>query len=356
MLKIKKITKIISLTTFLIIVELIALAIFSPVIAPNFISNNHFPLTKEKETKKINFLFFGDLMLDRYVGDIIKQNDINWLLEKIVGEEKRFFQEIDLIGANLEGAVTDNGAHYPPEMSYDFAFAPKLIQELKNYGFNYFTIANNHITDQGATGLAETRDNLDNLNINYSGCPDKQVDNCSFKIIKPQNQRIGLLAYSMVYGTLDEDKLIEQIKNIKNQTDLIIVNMHWGVEYEYQHNLTQEQLAHKIIEAGADIIIGHHPHVVQDIEIYKNKPIFYSLGNFIFDQYFSPATQTGLAVGLIWQDNKIQINLFPHSSQNSQVKLIVGEEKKEFLSWLSDISKIPPNLKENFKNGKIELN
>src|SRR3989338_2569471 len=98
------------------------------------------------ETKKMRMLFFGDMMLDRNVGAQIKKNSLHYIFEEL--EKSGLFNGFDLIGANLEGAVTDNGEHYAPANAYDFAFNPILISELKRYNFDFFTLANNHFTDR----------------------------------------------------------------------------------------------------------------------------------------------------------------------------------------------------------------
>ena len=301
----------------------------------------------------IKFLFFGDIMLDRHVKDKINQNGFNYLLEKLAGGEKRFFQGADVIGANLEGAVTAGGKHYPPEISIDFAFNPDDVAQLKNYGFNFFNIANNHILDQGQTGLLETQKNLEGLGFQYVGCPDRQIGECSIKILDIKDIKVALLSYSMVYGTLDENKVAEQIKAAKQETDLVVVFMHWGVEYEQEARSNQVALAHKMIDAGADVIIGSHPHVVQEMEIYNNKPIFYSLGNFIFDQYFSRETQEGMAVGLTVDNGKMEVTLLPFKSKASQVELMSGQDKERFLAWLAEESKVNEEDREQIKQGSI---
>ncbi|MFA5318560.1 MAG: CapA family protein [Patescibacteria group bacterium] len=314
------------------------------------------PDESELKNRPINFLFFGDIMLGRHVKEVMDKNGgVDYLLTKIAGEEKRFFQGIDIIMANLEGAVTNNGAHYAPEISIDFAFNPEDVKQLKNYGFNFFGISNNHALDQNWRGFAETQENLKNSGFDFVGCPDKTVGECSIKIKEINGIKIGMLAYSMVYGVLDEEKMLAQIKDLKMQSDLVIVNMHWGVEYESQTRSNIKELAHNIIDAGADAIIGHHPHVVQNIEIYNGKPIFYSLGNFIFDQYFSQETQEGLAVGATWQDNKMQIDLFPFYSEKSQPALMIDERKQKFLQWLANISDVSEEYKEQIESGKINF-
>lgn len=342
----------------------------------------------EPSRREIKFLFFGDMMLDRNVGEKIKKNGLDYLFEELPFEDSEIadpnstnlpaqagrvstttaptitrhslFQGIDLIGCNLEGAVTNNGAHYAPNNAYDFAFPPDLINGLKNYKFNFFNLANNHFSDQGKTGMEETTINLNKLGFNYNGCADAKVDDCSSKIIEIAGKKIGMAGFSMVYNNLDEEKVKKTITDLASSTDFVIVNMHWGVEYQHQFNKQQQNIAHKIIDAGADIIIGHHPHVVQGMEIYdseratandahpndKKGLIFYSLGNFIFDQYFSPDTQEGLAAGINITDEKIDIFLYPLKSEKSRPRLMAGEEKENFFEKFISWSKIS----EEYKN------
>lgn len=315
----------------------------------------YFSNGEPKESSILNFLFFGDMMLDRSVGTRIQENGLDYLFEKLAGEENRFFQGIDLVGCNLEGAVTNDGTHYAPQMAYDFAFHPDLINRLKKYNFNFFTTANNHLTDQGKQGVNETMENLDEMDFYHSGCVDGGIDDCSSKVVEISGKKIGMAGFSTVYTTLNKEKLKTEIKNLADSTDLVIVNIHWGVEYTNHFNKTQQDLAHILIDAGADIIIGHHPHVVQGIEIYKNKPIFYSLGNFIFDQYFSKETQEGFAVGINIENEKISMFLYPFKSNLSQPDLMSGNEKEKFLKDLADWSEVGEEYIEEIKKGEMEL-
>ncbi len=127
-----------------------------------------------------------------------------------------------------------------------------------------------------------------------------------------------MAGFSQVYGLLDADKMLETVRDLASSSDYVVVNIHWGIEYQSKHGQIQQDLAHKLVDAGADAIIGHHPHVVQGSEVYKGKPIFYSLGNFIFDQYFSVETQRGLAVGLSFSENSIEAWTFLLGLEGSQ--------------------------------------
>jgi len=275
----------------------------------------------------VNLLFFGDLMLDRHIGEKLSGRHLDYLLGDLASSTPEFFVGYDLIGANLEGAVTRGGIHYPPVMSYDFAFTPERVEELKKYGFNFFNIANNHITDQGGRGLTETREELTKLGLDYSGTSDATIDENSIRIIERSGQKIALIGLSMVYHDFDLLTAAALIKEAQKNADLVIINIHWGTEYQHQFNKQQQTIGRALVAAGADIIVGHHPHVVQGLEIYQGKPIFYSLGNFIFDQYFSPDTQQGLAVGLKLTDDKISITLFPLQAQAAIINLMVGSAK-----------------------------
>lgn len=299
----------------------------------------------ESPNLPLRMLFFGDLMLDRHVGEKINKYGLDHLLGKL--NEDSFTKNYDLVGANLEGATTNNGEHYLPHNAYDFAFSPSLISELKKYNFNFFALANNHLSDQGKKGIDETYKNLSDIQFNYVGCSDAYLsssteiieakfgndfpilnsNNCSDIILEMKNHKVGFLSLSLVYHDIDSEKIIERIKALKEKSDLVIVNIHFGLEYQAKANQKQEQLAHSMIDNGADVIIGHHPHVIQNYEVYKGKPIFYSLGNFIFDQYFSAETQEGLAIALDidWENNleknepKIDFVVYKIRTKGSQI-------------------------------------
>ncbi|MFA5126380.1 MAG: AmmeMemoRadiSam system protein B [Patescibacteria group bacterium] len=322
-------------------------------------SHQFFYFTKgePKKTKVIDFLFFGDIMLDRNVGAKIAKSGVAPLFDQLAGEEKRFFMGPDIISANLEGAVTNGGEHYAPVASNDFAFSPEIVGELKKYNFNFFNIAQNHLTDQGAKGVKETLENLQALGFDFSGCSDAEVGECSSKIVDIDGSKIAMIGLSMVYHHFDLELAKKIISDLKKQSDLVVVNIHWGVEYDHEYNTTQQTIAHAIVDSGADIIIGHHPHVVQGLEIYNNKPIFYSLGNFIFDQYFSADTQTGLALGVSvdLKNRSENIYLLPIESQASQVRLMTEQNKINFFKKMVSWSKAADKYQNMILSGKISL-
>lgn len=321
--------------------------------------NNSIQIDNKSEVKSgstpLNLLFFGDLMLDRHIGEKLAGRHLDYLLGNLASSTPNFFGGYDLISANLEGAVTVEGAHYSPTMIYDFAFKPERVGELKKYGFNFFNLANNHIFDQGERGLAETRKELDNLGLDYSGASDATINEKSVKIIERSGKKIALVGLSMVYRDFDLAAAAKLISETRKISDWVIVNIHWGTEYQHQFNKHQQNIGHTLIDAGADFIIGHHPHVVQGLEIYKGKPIFYSLGNFVFDQYFSSDTQQGLAVDLKLTDDKISVTLFPLQAKSAVVSLMTDPDKNAFLLKYAAWSEGDKEFKANLESQLIEI-
>lgn len=302
----------------------------------------------------LRFYFFGDLMLDRHVGERLTGKPLSYLLSGLDGENK-FWSGADIVGANLEGAVTNQGAHYAPQNAYDFAFTPERMAELQTYDFNYFNSANNHFTDQGQIGVMETRKNLDTLGVYHSGAPDALIDASSEQDIEISGRKIALIGLSMVYQDFDLQQAVEMISSARLKSDLVIVNIHWGAEYEHQFNKHQQTVGHALIGAGADAIIGHHPHVVQGLEIYQGKPIFYSLGNFIFDQYFSADTQEGLSIGLDFSEASTTVFLYPLKSEKSAPRLMNEEEKTKFWEKFVSWSQLNSAQTAEVKSGRLNL-
>ena len=306
---------------------------------------NFLPLENDfLKTKTI--IFVGDIMLDRAVERMMKKNSFLYPFEKI----SQFLKGIDVVFGNLEGPIVEN----PPNFSDDslqFAFCPETIEGLKFANFNILSLANNHTLNMRQDGLKQTREFLKKENINFVGDPLR----CSDEFLY-QKDKIIFLAFNKTFASnCPDEEIIKTIKSVKKQNpeNFLIVSIHWGNEYQIKSSVCQQKLARKIIGAGADLIIGHHPHVVQEIEIYNNKLIFYSLGNFVFDQYFSKQTQQGLAVGLEIYPNKNIYKLFPIQSKLSQPFLMEQKQAKKFLEKLSERSN--HDLAEEIKGGVIEI-
>ena len=298
-------------------------------------------------SKTASILFFGDMMLDRNVAVRIKEHGADWLFSALAGEENRFFYGMDDIHVNLEGPFAN--FRRQTSKSIAFRFDPALIPTLKKYNFSIFDLANNHTLDMGKTGFQESKDNLTKANLTFYG-DGYGISDDALTIKQIGDFKIAFIGLNDTFYPLPTDKIINLIKQAKKTSEFAIVSIHWGEEYKFlKSNKRQQKLARDMVDAGADIIIGHHPHVVQEMEIYHNKPIFYSLGNFIFDQYFSTETQQGLAVGLVMHESGEQsVYVFPLQSVQSQVKLMSGEPLNSFFAQFIDRSRFNNHNFENF--------
>ncbi len=248
--------------------------------------------------------FAGDTMLDRGVkGNVVKNfnGDYSKLFENV-----DIFKNDDVSFVNLEGPVSNIGHNVGS--IYSFRMPVETIPTLKNTGVDIVSFANNHVGDYTGLAFKDTMDRLRNNDIAWTGAGYNYDDAKTVRIITVNDIKIGYIGFSDVGpnwmkateknpGILlaNDPKIKEIISTAKSQTDFLVVSFHWGEEYK-EYNNRQEYLAKTVIDSGADLVIGHHPHVAQDIEYYKEKPIIYSLGNFMFDQYFSPETMSGLVV------------------------------------------------------------
>lgn len=302
---------------------------------------------------RVDLLFVGDLMLDRYVKEKMGKAGPSYSLAGLAKEG--FFSGHDIVSANLEGAVTDLGEHYPPTNKYDFAFDPYDVAALNEYYFNYFSIANNHIADQGKRGMEETAKNLSQLGYLFSGCTEGQVSSCSATSTIVNGRRIALLSFAAVYRSLPEASLVAAISRADEESDLVVVNVHWGVEYEHQALGRQRDLAAKMAEAGADLIIGHHPHVVQGLEMIGDTPVAYSLGNFIFDQTDKVDTQEELAVAASLIGDRLELKLIPLVSEKMKIRTMDASEREAFLKRLAGWSFGDEGFKKGIEDGSLTV-
>ncbi len=310
-------------------------------------NNNQRNMIK-KEGLKI--LFFGDLMLDRYNRTLMNKNGAEYFTQKI----KELFAEPDLVVVNLEGPVTNNesvssGKGKDDPNHFRFTFDQEQTKQFLNLNrIKIVNIGNNHILNFNNDGLEQTKEFLEKNSIDYFGDPFDPEK--TFLIKKIKGQKIALVNYSRFSGpkVMEVEKIIQKLDK---EVDLVIVYAHWGLEYKLVNSKAQKNKAHRFIEAGADLIIGSHPHVVQPIEVYKDKVIFYSLGNFVFDQYFSEEVRSVLGVEIDIKKNKdkekgIDLKLIPLEMQKTgQLEFMSDKKKRDFLQFLREESILSDELK-----------
>jgi poly-gamma-glutamate synthesis protein (capsule biosynthesis protein) len=257
----------------------------------------NFPLWKQRR-EDFKIAFTGDVMLGRYVEELMNSNGLNYPFEK-VGERLNLYDEVVI---NLEGPVLKNALHTKtPDFSTNFSFKEDVLNVFAENNIGIVNLANNHTFDRGEERFQEMVEILNERDIDWFGHPWKYDEEYVHTILA-EGVDINLIGFQQATNyEFDINKMKSTVEAVKNDNPLAlnIVNFHFGPEYKpYSANIQQE-IARGAVDAGADMVIGHHPHVVQEMEVYKEKPIFYSLGNFVFDQYFSTETQEGLVVELV---------------------------------------------------------
>ena len=286
-------------------------------------------------------------MLARGVREKIDQNGFDYLL----GNIKEAFKGVDYIIGNLEGPIVKD-APTVPHNSLSFSFNNDVVNFLKKYKFNILSLANNHTNNyQGKIGFDSTVSFLKEAGIDPIGHYTKCDISYGYN-----NDNNYFLAFNLTFGDNGCSGIVlKEIEKIKkeNLKSFVILYPHWGEEYKLTSNSFQQKLAHKFIDSGADLIIGTHPHVIQEIELYKNKLIFYSLGNLIFDQYFSKETQEGLMVGLGKENTKSVYYIIPLKGVRSAISFFNNKESELFLIDLAKRSS--KELTIMIKGGKIEI-
>ncbi|MDP3962470.1 MAG: CapA family protein [bacterium] len=254
---------------------------------------------------KVSILIVGDIMLDRNV-----RNKINAMgFDAFFAGVRDLISEADIAVGNLEGPFTtyESITASLKNKALQFTFDPALAPELSALGFDILGLANNHTLNFGVKGLNMTREYIRDAGMLYYGDPDNREE---ISVVAEKNGiKFGLIGFHE-FSYINFDNVMAEIERLRPEVDVLIVTPHWGPEYESVPTEKMKTRAHEFIDRGADAVIGTHPHVVGSVEDYHNKKIFYSLGNFAFDQYFSEETSTGLYVIMEVEkrENKIVTN------------------------------------------------
>lgn len=264
--------------------------------------------------------FVGDIMLDRGVeAKIIKHGggDFGFPFELIRDELKNY----DLLFGNLEGTISDRGTD--TGSLYSFHMDVKAAPALKEAGFSVLSLANNHMSDWGKAALEDTLYRLKGQGILYSGGGFYDEDAYDPAVaILADGTSVAFVSFSQFHGyfeanekkagiaMLSSENVSRSIKKAKEMADIVIASFHYGDEYAKLPNDFQKKISRLAIDEGADLVVGHHPHVIQPVERYGDGWIAYSLGNFIFDQYFSEETmEGGFLEAIVWNGEIANVNL-----------------------------------------------
>lgn len=264
-------------------------------------------LWQKTRPDEITISLTGDIMLSRGVQRYLEEYGYDYPYEDV----SELFLQDDLTIGNLECPITDNGNNANKAKRFLFKADKDNAAALKRAGFDCLNLANNHTMDYMSSGLHDTMACLDEQGLAYVGASENAALKKPY-IFEKHGIRVGVLAYSALpaegyffnkdkptiqyISTMDFSGMEEDIAAA--ECDFLIIYFHWGIEYQPYKSDTQELIAKKAIDSGADFVVGAHPHVLQEPELYKDKYIYYSLGNFIFDKQIPPGTDETMILQL----------------------------------------------------------
>ncbi|MEE3953911.1 CapA family protein [Peribacillus frigoritolerans] len=280
-----------------------------------------------KSDQPLTMTMVGDVMMGRYVEEVTEKHGYEYLYRYM----KPYFANSDYVSGNYEHTALKEevskykGADTPIHLNSNTSG----VEAVKEAGFSVVSLANNHMMDYEEQGLLDTIDEFKSADMHYVGVGSNTAEaKNSIDYADVNGVHVATLGFTDVYGkdavskndkagllNSNPDLLFEMIGKARDakqgNADLVVVNMHWGQEYSTSTTDRQKDLAKAIIDAGADIIIGHHPHVLQSFDVYKDGIIFYSLGNFIFDQGWTRTKDSAMVQYHLANDGKATIDVVP---------------------------------------------
>jgi poly-gamma-glutamate capsule biosynthesis protein CapA/YwtB (metallophosphatase superfamily) len=302
----------------------------------------------------------GDVMLGGTATPQLRQFGYDYPFEYV----RPLLHQAQIVFGNLEGPLTDRGTPVPHKQ-YVFRSPPeKVAPALARAGFNVMSLANNHSMDYGVAGLADTRAALQGNGIAPVGAGNDLAEARAPVYMKAGGATVAFLAYSLTFpeefwaapgrpGTAfgHEAAVRADVAAARRKADVVIVSFHWGQEGATELRDYQVQLAHAAIEAGAAVVLGHHPHVLQAVEHYQGGVILYSLGNFVFGSYSKTATRSVIAL-LTFRNGQVrELQLVPIDVNNVEVvfqpRPLHGQEAARALAVIERLSRERGTTLEN---------
>jgi poly-gamma-glutamate synthesis protein (capsule biosynthesis protein) len=250
-------------------------------------------LEKRNEDSIATLVVTGDVMLGRAVNlQIDKYKDPYFPFRKV----KSLLESSDIAYINLENPIVDPCPSSTTGMI--FCAPTSSIKALTYAGIDVVNLANNHTRNYGQVGYNSTIEYLEKESILYN-------DSDNIAEMKVGNTTFVFLGFDLVSRDWKKSEVAVRVANAESNVDVLVVGFHWGREYSSKPTEEQREVARLVIDLGADLVIGHHPHVIQPIEVYNGVPIAYSLGNFVFDQMWSERTKEGVVGKYRFKDGKL---------------------------------------------------
>ena len=301
----------------------------------------------QEEAGPLRLVFAGDVLLsDHVLAAYERGGGIRGVVDEVL---QSVIDSGDIFMVNQEFPFSDRGTA-AADKQYTFRLSPEKVSMLQEMGIDIVSLANNHAMDFGREALLDTCDTLDKAGIYRVGAGKNLDEAKKAEILTVKGRKIGFLGASRVipegsWGatssaagmliTYDPAVLLQEIEKTKQECDYLIVYVHWGIERHDRPEEYQRTLGQQYIDAGADLVIGSHPHVLQGIEYYKGKPIVYSLGNFVFGS----SIPKSMLLTADWDGENTSLHLIPAVSSAGYTTALTEEAKKqEFFQYISDLS------------------
>lgn len=295
----------------------------------------------------VRMVFTGDVYIGNYVSSVYQASGVEGVVSEHLLEQ---LQTADLAMVNQEFAFSTRGE--PMEnKQYTFRVEPSKVQLFTDMGLDIVSLANNHALDYGTDALLDSMDTLTQEGITYVGAGRNLAEAKTTRYFTINGKSIAILSASRVipvsewgatstkpgmFTTYDPTALIEEIEAAREEADAVIVYLHWGLEKKEYPESYQRTMGKQFIDAGADAVIGSHPHVLQGFEYYNGKLIAYSLGNFIFSQTIN---QTAMLAVDMNEENQLEFSLIPCHTVNGKTSELTDPEKvSQVYEYLSSIS------------------
>lgn len=310
---------------------------------------------------RVHLTFTGDVMFSGNAGVALNAHGMDYPYREV----RSYLERADLTIANLETPITERGTAAVKQ--YAYRSSPKALPAFKEAGFDLVSLSNNHILDYGTEGLLDTLRHLDNAEIGRFGAGRNAEEAFAPAIVEKNGIKLAFLGFSKVVphtdwkagrsrpGVADTYALeapLEAIAKAREVADLVIVLPHWGLERKDKPEKYQREFARSYIDAGADLVIGSHPHVLQGFENYKGKWIVYSLGNFIFTMNENPQTwETVILDAVCSKTGSCSLQAVPVLTKLANPKLMEEPEALKLFKRLTSISFDA----EVLRDGKVQI-
>lgn len=319
---------------------------------PDYMVENNIYAKDAVSPDQVTITFAGDILFDENYAIMGKVSGNGNIANGIVPSLLTEMKSADIMMLNNEFPYSDRGTPLE-DKKFTFRAKPTSVSFLNDMGVDIVSLANNHAYDYGETAFLDTMETLENAGITYVGAGRnlQEARRPVYYIIN--NMKIAIVAATQIEkldhpdtkGATDSsagvfrcwngDNLLETVKEAKANSDFVIVYLHWGNENETPIDWAQEKQAPEVVEAGADLVIGAHPHCLQKIGVIQGVPVMYSLGNFWFN---SKTIDTGM-IKITLDENGLQSYQFiPCIQTGSQTMLLQGEEKKRVIDYMQSLS------------------